>query len=711
MFARSIVRRVHGRGGVLQLSEEVAAAVAEGRPTVALESTIISHGMPYPRNIETAVAVEDIIRAHGAVPATIAILDGKIRVGLSPAELEVLASSKNVSKTSRRDLATVLALGRRGATTVSGTMIAAHRAGIPIFVTGGLGGVHRGAEHTMDISADLTELGRTPVAVVCAGVKSILDIGLTLEVLETQGVTVVTVGATDDFPAFFTPKSGHKSMAAMPDVADCARAILANAQLGLGSGMVFAVPVPAAAACDAGEIEAQIQQALKEAEAKGILGKDVTPYLLSRVAELSGGRSLATNIELVRHNAAVGAQIAVAHARLKAASTKEPSSRVFPAAVPTSTTAAGPDVTTGRSTTAPTSSTASPTRSQRLLPITSDGRRPVVAGGVVVDITSRVSKDITLHTTNYGSVRQTLGGVGRNVAEALHRLGAQPVLRACVGADVAGSTVLGAMGTIGMETAGVQQLDRRRTASYSAVLDASGNLHFAVGDMDIFDSMGEAYVASFEQGLANASFVVVDGNVPLTSLAAISSASAKRGLPVWFEPTSVSKALKGLHPTVLPYLSYLAPNLYEMRAIAAALKIDRAPSSDDLDSSQVVAEARELLEKCQKALGGLGHEPVFVVKMGPHGVLAPTSLDTPQVVAHYPSKGPRQPEPVIVSVTGAGDSLCGGVVAGLHLGYSFRDAMRAGLVAAQHSLRDANPVGTSLTQAAIDRSGLSPLFD
>ncbi|BDT57821.1 pseudouridine-5'-phosphate glycosidase [Massilia varians] len=295
----------------LLFSPEVASARAAGKPVVALESTIISHGMPYPQNVQTAREVEQIIRDAGAVPATIAIIGGQICVGLNDAQLELLGASPDALKVSRRDLPYVLATGKLGATTVAATMICAQLAGIEVFVTGGIGGVHRGAETSFDISADLQELSHTSVAVVCAGVKSILDIGLTLEYLETHGVPVLSVGQPG-FPAFFTRESGFKADFQLDTPEEQAAFIRTKWQLGLAGGVVVSNPVPAESAMPGEEIDAIIKQALGEAEAQGVKGKAVTPFLLARIKELTEGRSLATNIALVKHNALVGARLAVA---------------------------------------------------------------------------------------------------------------------------------------------------------------------------------------------------------------------------------------------------------------------------------------------------------------------------------------------------------------------------------------------------------------
>lgn len=299
----------------LALSPSVAAARAAGRPLVALESTIIAHGMPYPENVRTAREVEAVIRDLGAEPATIALMGGRIRIGLSDDELELLGRSGQAHKVSRRDLPAVLASGELGATTVAGTMICAALAGIEVFVTGGIGGVHRGAPQSFDISADLQELSRTSVTVVCAGAKSILDIGLTLEYLETHGVPVLSCGQ-DNFAAFYTRDSGFRADYRLDDAQAQARFIRTKWALGLAGGVVLSTPVPQAAALPREEIDAITGQALAEAAAQDIAGKAVTPFLLARIKALTGGRSLATNIALVKHNAEVGARLALALARV-----------------------------------------------------------------------------------------------------------------------------------------------------------------------------------------------------------------------------------------------------------------------------------------------------------------------------------------------------------------------------------------------------------
>jgi pseudouridylate synthase len=300
----------------LRIRPDVAAALVDGRPVVALESTIIAHGMPYPDNVETALQLEADVAAEGALAATIAICDGAVRIGLTPEEIERIgAPDADVVKVSRRDMAFVIQSGGLGATTVAATMIAAHMAGIAVFATGGIGGVHRGASETFDISADLEELSTTPVTVVCAGAKSILDIGLTLEYLETRGVPVIGYG-TSTFPAFYTRDSGHLVEQRLDTPEAIAEVMSVRARLGLTGGIVVANPIAETEAMDPVAVDLAIDQAIAEADAAGITGKETTPFLLSRITELTGSESLTANIALVRGNVRLAARIAGAYSHI-----------------------------------------------------------------------------------------------------------------------------------------------------------------------------------------------------------------------------------------------------------------------------------------------------------------------------------------------------------------------------------------------------------
>eukprot|EP01046_Picozoa_sp_COSAG06_P031018 COSAG06_NODE_2989_length_5984_cov_4.027698_2_plen_445_part_00 len=403
------------------------------------QSTIISHGMPYPDNLECALACEAAVRANGAVPATVAVIGGVPRVGLDDSALDHLArAGHSCTKTSRRDMAAVVARGADGATTVAGTMVLAHMAGIEVFATGGIGGVHRGAETSMDISADLTELGRTPIAVVCAGVKSILDIGLTLEYLETQGVAVATIGS-EVFPSFYTVNSGFSSPATLGDPDAAAAQLHAAAQLGLQSGTLLAVPNPSPPE-DEKALEAAVTTALAECESAGVSGKDVTPFLLARVTELTGGDSLASNVELVLNNSAVAARVAVALSKLRSASASRSTGPLQAAA------------DNGSADAAATGGTAS--SSARL-------GAPVVLGGSTTDIVSRPKLGTPLIplTSSPGIVTQSMGGVARGIAEALGQAEWHPLLISAVGSDLAGEALIVGCEAAGIATEGVLRAD------------------------------------------------------------------------------------------------------------------------------------------------------------------------------------------------------------------------------------------------------------
>ncbi len=298
----------------LDIQPEIREALGAGRPVVALESTILSHGMPWPENLGFAAEVEEAVRAEGAVPATMALMGGRIKVGLGKEDLEVMCRAEDVGKVSRRDVPVYIATGKNGATTVATTMLIAEMAGIRVFATGGIGGVHRGGEVTMDISADLQELAHTSVAVVCAGAKQILDIGRTLEYLETMGVPVLGMG-TGEFPAFYCRRSGHMLDYALRDEAEAAAILRAKWELGLNGGVLIANPIPEEYGMDFDEMEGVIRTALEAAEAAGVHGKEITPFLLAKVKDLTGGESLKSNIQLALNNARCAARIAVAYAR------------------------------------------------------------------------------------------------------------------------------------------------------------------------------------------------------------------------------------------------------------------------------------------------------------------------------------------------------------------------------------------------------------
>ncbi|CAO3564605.1 unnamed protein product [Mortierella alpina] len=628
--------------------------------------------MPYPQNYETAIEVEKIIRDNGATPATIAIMDGQINIGLSDEQINQLAKlGREAVKTSRRDLAVVMAKKQTGATTVSATMLLAHRAGISIFATGGIGGVHRGYESTLDASADLTELGRTPVAVVCAGVKSILDIGKTLEFLETEGVTVATYGRTTDFPAFFTRTSGFHSMVNVESPSEAAAMIAANHAVNLQSGIVFGVPIAEADAMDERLVGEAIDLAVKESFEQNIAGKESTPFLLKRVNELTGGNSLKSNIALVKQNAGVAARIAKSLSEL-----------------------------------APRRSYSS---SARQLNKHAVNQGPImVIGGIVVDITSTAhtaSADSMLHSSYPGATRIAAGGVGRNVAEAVTMLcpGGCVFVSAVGGGqgegssteDVLGSWLIGHITRKGMANRAIFPVPGFRTASYTALHDASGGLLSAVADMDVFerlpiDEMRET-IARYRPRT-----ICFDANLSVACMQSILETCRERNVITLFEPTSEAKCARALDGSMLPLLNeglvkYASPNEYELRTMAAqartlatvqskgALSVQRhaltaAAAAADTDAITMAVKDATLNyeELLSDAAVITQYIPTLFIKLGAKGVLVcqrtrpddagrlrdQDTLTWRWFQAHKVNE--------VKSVTGAGDSFVASIIASLH---------------------------------------------
>ncbi|KAG9302302.1 hypothetical protein G9A89_008793 [Geosiphon pyriformis] len=707
--------------GIFKFSSEVAEALAANLPVVALESTIISHGMPFPQNLETALVVESIVRENGSVPATIAVLDGKINVGLTLEGLEKLAKLGNkAKKCSRRDLAVVMAQGLTGATTVSGTMVIAHRAGIKIFVTGGIGGVHRDGENTMDISADLTELGKTPVAVICAGVKSILSIEKTLEYLETQGVTVTTFGERPDFPAFFTSKSGFMSPSYMRTVDECAALIHSNFQLQLQSGIVIAVPIPEQDSADAKIIQQAIDNALVEARDQKIYGKDVTPYLLQRISEETKGASLNSNIALVKNNARIGSLIAKSFTKIG--------------------TVEKTDVykqgrSSNRATTIVDASQLQGLKyegSQQLDPDLPQSKLLII-GGISMDIISTFYSSLTtggspshsstfdlspyFHTSSPGTVQYSLGGVARNIAETAHRLSVAPIFVSIVGRDWAGRWLLEKMQEIGMETAGIQICDTKRTAVYNALHNADGQLICAVADMDCFAAISTQQVSNLiKKNPPN--LVCFDGNISTECIKTIIETCASLRIPAFFEPTSIPKSLKlftegdSLFTSLLASqtLRYISPNQYELSAMykeAESRGLFDGEWFRQIARLNIGAEFQQGIEKMIKknpklsflleqkifvqAVFLLPYIPTLIIKLGKHGVLLAQLIQQDQIITTNIAENSRSENEIIVpndngnvirfkyfdpisfsqstivNVTGAGDSLVGTLVAGITL--------------------------------------------
>nr|XP_013803421.1 PREDICTED: pseudouridine-metabolizing bifunctional protein C1861.05-like [Apteryx mantelli mantelli] len=666
--SRTIQVRRFLHGAYFRIQPSVQEALMEGRPVVALESTIITHGMAYPQNLSMAREVEEIVTTNGAVPATVGILRGRIHIGLTDEELQFLAGSKNVVKVSRRDLPYVLSQGLSGGTTVSGTMIAAHKAGIPVFVTGGIGGVHRGGENTLDVSADLTELGRTPVAVVSAGVKSILDIGKTLEYLETQGVCVAAFGESREFPAFFSRQSGFQAPYHVHNEQEAAELIASSLGLGLSSGVLIAVPCPHEQAASGQVIEEAIQQALSEARSKGITGKEVTPFLLQKINELTNGKSLDSNIAVIQNNTRVGSCIAVALSKLGKATRK------------------------GRL----------PQREDMTPP------QPVVIGGINVDFIAKAQNSVILGggETNAGRVRRSFGGVGRNLADCLSRLGLTPLFLSAMGKDEHSESILHYCHHMDMRA--VLQLEGKRTATYCAVITSAGELSVGLGDMDIHQEITEQYVSKFKENLFQAPLVCIDGNVPLSTIQYVCQLAREHQLAVCYEPTDENKASKPFLSDSWKALTYISPNLQELRAINRTLGNPlpaELPSRLEDVVKTAMTLARPLLTQLRCVVVTLGTHGVLLCgkSMGGSVLLCPgaheQSTATSLCAAHYPTIHISREE--IVNVSGAGDSLMAGIIAGMLANHDTDTCVRMGLLAASLSLCSYEPISPEISTHSV----------
>eukprot|EP01119_Soliformovum_irregulare_P024204 TRINITY_DN8620_c0_g1_i2.p1 TRINITY_DN8620_c0_g1~~TRINITY_DN8620_c0_g1_i2.p1 ORF type:complete len:553 (+),score=169.86 TRINITY_DN8620_c0_g1_i2:157-1815(+) len=500
-----------------------------------------------------------------------------------------------------------------GATTVSATSFLASLVGIRIFATGGLGGVHRDGHITMDVSADLRELGKTPVAVICAGVKSLLDIPRSLEYLETEGVPVVGYG-TSEFPAFFTPTSGEKVSVRLDTPSECARLIQTQSKLNMRTGVVIAIPIPKESAAEGEFVETAIQTALQHADQDGIRGNAATPYLLAKVNELTKGESLKSNIALIKNNAKIASQIAVALHRLDHGDVVEKDD---------------------------------------------NGDQILVVGGVVVDTISRSLVKHRFGTSNPGTTTSHVGGVGHNIARALTQLNAPLTFVSVVGRDPAGDALLFQLSKANMDTSHIAILDNSTTAQYSAILDETGEMVTAIADMDIFSKMTSAVV--LPRLTSKTPVVVLDGNLPEQTISEILDRATDLKVPTWFEPTSLEKASKCVNH--IQKLTYLSPNRDELAEIAHLLRI-KMGLDDDREVHTEVTDAIFLIRT-----GRLKH---LLLKRGSEGVTFYSSMPWPGTTRAqgeppvYVSKEyPPHLVDKIVDVTGAGDSMVGAILWGM----------------------------------------------
>ncbi|KAJ3076778.1 hypothetical protein HDU98_000078 [Podochytrium sp. JEL0797] len=612
--------------------------------------------MPYPSNVETASAVESIIRSTGATPATIALLNGHVHIGLSSAELDRLGQSTDAVKASRRDLGVVLSKKWTGSTTVAATSLLAHLAGIKVFVTGGIGGVHRGGEDSLDVSADLTELSKTPVAVVCAGVKAILDIGRTLEYLETQGVPVVTYKSSS-LPAFYTPTSKFAGIARMESPEECAGMIQAQLDLGMTNGSVIACPIPVADVEIDGEIlDAVIAEAVNEAQELGVKGKDITPFLLAKVKDVTQGKSLKANVALIKNNALIGGQIAVALSKLNKQST---TSLYSPSPVACNTQ-----------------------------------NKIVIFGATNLDITSKFNASESTGKSASGTVRFSLGGVGRNMAEAAFRLGGNVHFVSLIADDSAGQILQSQMSQKQLPMSGIQILPSTattKTAFYNGVLSSTGDCITGVADMTLHSQIGLTPETRVDSLLATShpNLIAFDANVDSHVFTSCIRHACQHHIPCLFEATSIPKSIKlfetldqGISMSQLRQaIHFVTPNALELDAMYnAAISRNLVAAFTPLEAPSAMASGTwETSDTIPKAISLSGLFPVVIVKLGRQGVLLvmPSSPDNAapdlgstecfvvgdKIVVHIPSEVVDASK--VVSVTGAGDSLVGAVMAGI----------------------------------------------
>ncbi|KAI5807123.1 Indigoidine synthase A like protein-domain-containing protein [Geopyxis carbonaria] len=748
----------------LQISDEVRSALAESRPVVALESAVYTHGFPVPDNLALSHAMEAAVRDAGAVPATICVLRGKARVGLSKAEIEEMTSAagkEGTVKVSRRDLGFVTGLpfinpqrSFVGGTTIAGTSLLAHMAGIKVFATGGLGGVHRGVSSTWDVSADLTELGRTPIAVISSYAKAFLDLEKTLEYLETQGVYVATFNKSGMMPAFYSAESTIKAPSVLKGAEEAAalgsreeeRGMLieidASHALGLQSGQLFTNPVPLSHEIPHEAITDIIAAAVQKARDDGVSGKDVTPYILSDILQRTGGKSIECNRALLVNNASMGAKVAVELAKLEGGGRNQAASGFMPA-TPSPPVATPP---------APAASPIAITTPKQPQPTpTHPDPEVIVIGGLALDLScdftpppssspspsssspTTTSTTPVLHTSNPSSISETLGGVATNVSHALHLCGTPTRLVSSVGTDLAGTWALSQLTARGMDTSGITTSATHPTARYVATNTSTGALFVAAADMRILDTLPAPALPP------SARWVIADGNLPPATLAALIATCAEKGARFVFEPTSTAKAARIFTPALpLGAVTAAAPNVHELSAMHAAAEaaglLDTATAPEwwaALDDLRLGAQFRDRLTHLgagngigarlqaegvlQKAVQlapyihtqyvTMGAEGVVVVHYGgAEGALGRGAVEAEGVEGSRIAVGWFGPGEVlqegqgggVVGVNGAGDTFLGVLVAGLVRGWDVPRAVGAAQRGAVMTLRSREAVATGV---------------
>ncbi|XP_067639135.1 uncharacterized protein [Eurosta solidaginis] len=676
----SLLNVIRGFKSLIDVHPTVQRSLQNGDAVVALETTIITHGMPYPKNIETALEVEQLVKENGAVAATIAIINGRLKVGLTRDEMEQLASKspKDVQKCSRRDLSYLVAMKRSGGTTVAATMIIAHMVGIDIFATGGVGGVHRNGHITMDISADTIELGRTPVAVVSSGVKSILDIPRTLEYLETQGVCVVTYKVDSlAFPDFYTPDSGCKASHNLNGPSDAADLIKSLKELKLKSGILIGVPIPEQYAVDKIMIEQAIKQATYEAQSRGITGKDITPYLLAAIAKITNRRSLDANVALIKNNACTAAQIARELYKKNNTSYNVLNASIYNTA-------------------------------------TSSAAAPLVIGASILDlsITMRDEFPPIFDGATYPAVTtESAGGVGRNIAEGIFKLYGSTNFISIVGNDQIGQSLLKMMPTQLQNFVSVD--DKGATSLCTLLLDKEGDCKIILGNMEIHEQITPEMIQQQEEKLNNAPIIVMDSNLSLAAMECTLQLALKHQKPVFFEPTDMRIAHK---PFTLPrkltkQIKIISPNIYELYTIVEAITKKPIAAKSNNTKNIALDEIKDLLALVNDqfdciilTLGAQGVVLSFNVDM----VASGKSLFDANTGKYLPPKTTSQKTnnsgsmrfynalkvENIKNVSGAGDSFTSGFITALLRGYNIKACVAFGFVSAERALQSNSAVPT-----------------
>ncbi|KAI8034923.1 uncharacterized protein LOC128253560 [Drosophila gunungcola] len=672
LFPFSANRLAVRRSLHIVLHPEIRQALQHQKPVVALESTIITHGMPMPENVLTALAVEEQVRLNGAIPATIGILDGRIKVGLTREELTTLAKKprEQVIKCSRRDLPFVVSRRQSGGTTVAATMLIAHRVGIRVFATGGIGGVHREGQESLDVSADLTELGRTPVAVVCSGVKSILDIPRTLEYLETQGVCVASFESPGGvFPDFYTRDSGCKVPYNLSSAKEAAELLRSWGELKMESGLLIGVPIPEEFAAEKSKIEEAIKEASSQAKEQGISGKDVTPFLLAAIAKITEGKSLKSNIALIKNNAKVAAQIAASLCEVST-NQENPAQKSFE-------------------------------------------RKPLVVGASILDLSFRVddhNRDMKLDGATYSAVAtQAAGGVGRNIAEGIYKLYGDVNLISAVGNDQMGQTLLQMMPKALQR--GLILADSHNTSLCSVIFDKFGDCKLILGSMEIHQSITPETLQAHHQLFREAPLIIMDSNISEQAMASILQQAQMNKIPVFFEPTDMFIAGKPfkLLPELTKNIRLIKPNLQELKTITEAItgqQVNWNPDTDTkLPQAELLQQAKAMIKKIDC------HFNCIIATLGDHGVLlsyrqdadndARLLLDVSKATPPHCTRFYAAPMVHnIVNVSGAGDSFCAGFITALLRGRILDECVAAGFVAAEKALQSESAVPNAYFSSA-----------